>query len=427
MRLSDRGEKMSQLSGIREILQDIALATAGDDRNEWVDLGAGSPARIPEVLSAVTGFARTAVELDLDSSSTAYGPSRGSSVLLDAIIEYFSSRFGWSLDRSNIVVGPGSQMLLFAATTVFTGPGPDGHKVLVLPCLPDYTGYQGLELDVNGVVGVAPEVCLLSNNMFRYALDTDAVNARTDVGALLLSDPRNPTGDSLTATEFDELLRIAETKKVPLLVDHAYGEPFPKVAGSRALPRWHPNVVHFFTFSKFGIPGERLGFAIGPSPLIEPLCAFVSNTVLHGPQLFQAATARALRDGSVDDVVRDRITPHYEQKRRDAEALLHDAFDDEFDWRLHVSEGGMFCWLWIREPWFQVGEFYQLLKTYKVCVVPGNNFFVLGDSSDVANDHAHQCVRISLSRDVDTIARGIGLMVVALRTIRDRSTDAGSE
>ncbi|WP_371829491.1 aminotransferase class I/II-fold pyridoxal phosphate-dependent enzyme [Rhodococcoides yunnanense] len=101
--------------------------------------------------------------------------------------------------------------------------------------------------------------------MFRYTPDTDAVNARTDVDALLLSDPRNPTGDSLTTTEFDELLRIAETKKVPLLVDHAYGEPFPKVAGSVPCRDGSPNVVHSFTFSKFGIPGERLGFAIRPS------------------------------------------------------------------------------------------------------------------------------------------------------------------
>lgn len=70
MQLSVRGEKMSEKSGVRRILEDIATATAGPVGGAWLDLGAGNPARIPEVVRMWTELTRTAVDTDFAMLST---------------------------------------------------------------------------------------------------------------------------------------------------------------------------------------------------------------------------------------------------------------------------------------------------------------------------------------------------------------------
>ncbi|MFD4369967.1 aminotransferase class I/II-fold pyridoxal phosphate-dependent enzyme [Rhodococcus sp. NPDC058521] len=417
MRLSDHGETMSAVSGIRRILADIASAT-GPNSMGWLNLGAGNPAQIPGVLRMWMDLTHNAVDSDFATLSAAYGPSRGTDTLVEAITEYFASRYGWPISPENVLVGPGAQLLAFAATTVFTGRTGGEQRSLVLPSMPDYTGYHGLRLEAEGVVGIPPRIVALSNNRFRYEVDVAAVRKQRSMGAMLLSNPRNPTGGSLTQYELDALIAVAEEREVPLIVDNAYGAPFPGVAGTDVVPAWNSQVVNCFTFSKAGIPGERVGFVIGSAEIIAPMSSFVSNTVLHASQLIQSTTATALRDRHLDRVVDLELRPHYLHKRAFAEQILRDVLGDEFTWYLHVSDGGMFCWLWIDEQWFRCSALYDILKLLKVCIVPGDSFFIMDAVTPELGRHAEQCVRLSLSADTHTISAGVSRIGEALRRMR---------
>lgn len=408
---------MSRRSGIRSIMDDIAsIGLDADDT--CFNLSPGNPAHIPEVVAAWQGLTRIALEEQFVEFSTRYGPSRGTPALVGAIVDYFGDTLGWPIRPEHVVVGPGSQMLAFILTALYAEADPGRECRLVLPRLPDYTGYQGLPLMPGRLAGVAPLVVTEGERHFRYAVDVDAVAARDDVGLMLVSNPANPSGSTLDAAELHELAEIAGRREAPLVVDNAYGRPFPGIVPTHAAPVWHPDVVNLFTFSKAGLPGERVAFAIGAAELIDPVVSFIANCALHGPQLVQAVAARALTSRLVDDLVADHIRPHYRAKLRRAQELLAGSMPDGVDWRLHSGDGGLFCWLHIDHDWFDDLELYELLKRRSTFVVPGRHFFVPPLDSPFLSTHGRRCVRLSLSNDDWTIAEGINRMGHALDELR---------
>ncbi|MFL6115917.1 MAG: aminotransferase class I/II-fold pyridoxal phosphate-dependent enzyme [Catenulispora sp.] len=417
MKMSERGRKMTGLSGIRSIMEDIALAGAAG--GEWFNLSPGNPARVPEAVATWRRLYRDAAEAPAFAETAGrYGPSRGADVLVEEIVRYFRGRYGWAIDASNVVVGPGAQMLAFAAATLFTGPTPLGHRRLLLPSLPDYTGYQGIPLEQEGIAGVAPQVEVEGPRRFRYRLDLGAVRAHRDVGMMLVSSPANPTGRALTEVETAGLAGVAEDLGIPLVLDHAYGQPFPAIAEDPLEPEPHPNVIHLFTFSKAGLPGERLGFAVGAPEPVSAMVAFLANVCLHAPQTVQAVAARALADGEIDLLSEKVLKPHYLAKREAAERALDELLPRDVRWRLHSGAGGMFCWLWIDEPWFDDLAAYEAAKRRRLFLVPGRHFFALPPGSAFAAGHGTRCLRLSLSAPEPEIIEGIRCVADVLRELR---------
>ncbi|MFJ3511433.1 valine--pyruvate transaminase [Streptomyces luteogriseus] len=414
MRLSPIGSRLAGLSGLRSIMEDVASSMAGTAQEDWLNLGIGNPAAIPEAAAMWRETLSSALTDDFDSAVGRYGPSRGSTKLVDAVVHYFNQAYGWDLRPENVVIGPGSQMICFAAAALFCGPGPEGMHRLVMPMMPDYTGYQGLCMHQDGVAGVAPRITLEGEHRFRYSLDLDALARRDDLGMLLISSPGNPTGRAVTRTELNGLISVAGQHGVPLLVDHAYGAPFPRIGEVHVDPVQHPNVINCFSVSKAGLPGERIGFAIGDPEYIGALAAFMSNSVLHAAQLPQVAVATALSEGSLDRVTRDSIAPYYRHKRQYMEETLAERLPSGLNWRIHTGTGGMFSWVWIDHPWFDDSDLYRRLKARQVFVVPGRHFFVDALSAPIPGDHATHCFRLSLSAPEKTIDEGVSRLADTL-------------
>jgi valine--pyruvate aminotransferase len=412
---------MASTSGLRSIMEDIATTTAVSSQEVWLNLSIGNPAPIPEVIALWRRLVGEALEDGFEAASCSYGPSRGLQRLVDAIVAYFNTQYGWPVRAENIVVGPGSQLLGFVAGAMFAGPGEGGMTRIVLPAVPDYTGYQGLCMHPGGITGIPPAIDFMGDRLFRYSFDFEALRREEHIGMLLVSSPSNPTGRCLRPSELDELVRIAERCDVPLVIDHAYGAPFPQIVETQTTPRWHPNVINFFTMSKAGMPGERIAFAIGDPRYINPMVSFIANSVLHAPQLCQLVLARALETGALDEISSTVIKPYYQNKRRLGEKLLADILPDSVDWRLHASEGGMFCWLWINHDWFDDNDLYQRLKQEKVFVVPGRHFFVDPERTPRLRGHATKCVRLSLSAAEPVISEGIERLAATMQEMRRAS------
>jgi valine--pyruvate aminotransferase len=257
---------MTRLSGIRSIMEDIATTGVVVGQGTTANLSPGNPSHIPEVVATWERLVRETLDEQFQESSTRYGPSRGTTGLVEAIVDYFNATYGWSIRPENVLVGPGSQLLSFIATTLFTGPDEHGRfRRLVLPRTPDYTGYQGLSLDHAGIVGVEPQVSLEGERHFRYRLDVDAVQRHDDIGMLLLSNPSNPSGSTIDATDLTELIAVAKRHDAPLVIDHAYGEPFPGSRRATASPSFTP------TSSTSSLCRRRAYRPSGsPSPSVPP-------------------------------------------------------------------------------------------------------------------------------------------------------------
>jgi valine--pyruvate aminotransferase len=407
VKLSLIGNKMSSMSGLRSIMEDIATSTAQSGGARWLNLSIGNPAPIPEVIAMWQGLTEQALVSGFAEASCQYGPSRGVPPLVRALADYFNQRYAWGIGAENIIVGPGSQMLCFIAAALYAGPSASGRTQIVLPMLPDYTGYQSLCMNPGGITGIDSVVEKEDGRYFRYAFDQEAVERHDNMGMMLLSSPSNPTGRCVDASELARLISVVERRDVPLILDHAYGEPFPRIGQTLTPPGFHPNVINCFSLSKAGLPGERVGFAIGHERYITPMVSFLANSALHASRLAQTAIAVGLDSGEIDRLVSSVIKPFYAVRWQMAEKLLHDTMPSTVNWRLYSSEGGMFCWVWIDEDWFDDLTLYQRLKLRHVFVAPGRNFFTDVPHHLRRGSHSTQCFRITLTAPEEVLAKGI--------------------
>ena len=414
-RMSHVGEKMARPSGLRSIMEDITTSTAADDGRTWLNLGIGNPPVIPEVTETWKRLTSEAVAETFGTLSCSYGGARGLPRLIEAVVDYFRRRYGWDIGPEHVVVGPGSQMLCFGAAALFTGAGRDNPARLLLPLTPDYTGYQAMSLSPDSPIGVGPVIVPTGPRSFRYDVDLPSVRRQTDVGLMLLSNPSNPAGRLYGSAELQQLVDIAGMHRAPMLVDNAYGAPFPAICERDVAPVEHPLLINTFSVSKAGLPGDRIGFAIGDPRYIAPVVSFLTNSVLCAPQLAQATLAKALESDVLDALVATAIRPFYADRRKLIAGLLDEHLPEDVAWRVHESDGGMFFWIWVDEEWFDDLRFYRLLRQRSVFVAPGRHFFT-GVSG--AGGHETRCFRMSVTPDPETVEAGIVRIGRVLRDMR---------
>ncbi|MDJ1182112.1 valine--pyruvate transaminase [Roseofilum casamattae] len=402
--LTQFGTQMSRLSGVRAIMKDIIETLRAGGGQQFINLSAGNPVILPPV----EHLWRECTEDLLASPEYGevvcrYGSSQGYQPLIDAVVDDFNQRYDLNLSDRNILITPGSQSIYFYAANAFGGYTQDGQlKEVVLPLSPEYTGYGGVCLTPEALKAYKPTLDIdEGNHRFKYRPDFSQLKISEDTGCLIFSRPCNPTGNVLTNEETSKIQALATEYNVPLLIDSAYGPPFPALNFTEMTPQFGGNLIHCMSLSKAGLPGERIGVAIGEEKLISVLEAFQTNLCIHSSRYGQAIAARAIRSGQLAQFAETVIRPHYQDKFAQLESSLTAAMPDNLPWFLHKGEGAIFAWLWLRDLPITDWELYQTLKKVGVIVVPGSTFFP-GLKEDWA--HKHQCIRISLTATGEEIA-----------------------
>ncbi|MEO0541696.1 MAG: valine--pyruvate transaminase [Cyanobacteria bacterium P01_A01_bin.105] len=399
--LTQFGKQMSHLTGVRAIMQDIIETLRSGDRS-FINLSAGNPVILPAVeqlwrdctLALMAGS-------EYGEVVCRYGASQGYEPLIEAVRDDFNRRYGLNLCDRNILITPGSQSLYFLAANAFggyTAGGPQAGqlKPIVLPLSPDYTGYGGVSLYPEAVQAFQPEIERLPQpHRFKYRPNFDQLRITPQTGFVLFSRPCNPTGNILTDSEVQKIVDLAAVHQTPVFIDSAYAPPFPALNYIEMTPLLaYQNVVHCLSLSKAGLPGERVGIAIGDASVIQVLQAFLTNLCIHSSRYGQAIAARAIRSGALADLSATVIRPHYQGKMAALEAAFDAAMPD-VPWYLHKTEGSIFAWLWLQDLPLSDQDFYQRLKQKGVIIVPGNPFFP--GLPEGSWDHMGQCFRISLT------------------------------
>lgn len=391
------GDRMTHMSGVRAIMKDIIETLRTGSGQEFINLSAGNPVILPEVEQLWRDYTA-----DLLSSSEygevvcRYGASQGYQPLIDAVVEDFNQRYGLNLTERNILITPGSQSLYFLAANALGGYNAEGKlKQIVLPLSPDYTGYGGVTLIPEALKAYKPTIERFdAQHRFKYRPDFSQLEINEQTGFVLFSRPCNPTGNVLTDEEVKKIAALAADWNVPVLVDSAYADPFPALNFAPMTPIFGDNILHCISLSKAGLPGERIGIAIGPEAIIEVLEAFQTNLCIHSSRYGQAIAARAIRSGTLADISARVIRPYYQAKFAVLESALDEAMPQHLPWYLHRGEGAIFAWLWLEDLPITDWELYQALKQVGVIPVPGSAFFP-GLQEDWA--HTRQCLRLSLT------------------------------
>lgn len=405
--LTQIGVQMSKLTGVRAIMKDIIETLQAGGGKEFINLSAGNPLILPEVEQ----LWRDCTAQLLDSSEYGevvcrYGSSQGYGSLISAIANDFNRRYKLNLSDRNILITPGSQTLYFYAANAFGGYTSSGTlKQIVLPLSPDYTGYGGVSLVPEALIAYKPTLDIdASAHQFKYRPDFSQLKITENTGCVICSRPCNPTGNVLTDEEVKKIAALAAPYDVPVLIDSAYAPPFPALNFTEMTPVFGDNILHCMSLSKVGLPGERIGIAIGDEKLIQVLESFQTNMCIHPSRYGQAIAARAINSGALADIATQVIRPFYRSKFSVLETTLDQAMPKDLPWFLHRGEGAIFAWLWFKDLPISDWEFYQQLKQVGVIVVPGNSFFP-GLREDWL--HKQQCVRISLTASDNEIVEGM--------------------
>ncbi|MFB2935702.1 valine--pyruvate transaminase [Aerosakkonemataceae cyanobacterium BLCC-F154] len=422
--LTQFGNRMSQLTGVRAIMKDIKQTLQANKGQQFINLSPGNPVILPEVEQLWRKYTEELLSgSDYGSVVCRYGDSQGYESLIDAVADDFNRRYGLSLTHQNILITPGSQSIYFYAANAFGGYAKNGQlKQIVLPLSPDYTGYGGVTLIPEALISYKPQLDIdASAHRFKYRPDFSQLEINETTGCVLFSRPCNPTGNVMTEDEVLKIANLAAPYDVPVLIDSAYGPPFPALNFTEMSPVFGQNIVHCMSLSKAGLPGERIGVAIGDEKIIQVLESFQTNMCIHSSRYGQAIATKAIASGALAELSTKVIRPYYQQKFVIVESILDESMPQDLPWFLHRGEGAIFAWLWLENLPITDWELYQVLKKVGVIVVPGSSFFP-GLREEWA--HKNQCIRISLTATDAEIAEGMRRLAKVVAEIYQKSAVA---
>ncbi len=439
---SQYGERFRTDSGILELMQDLDLAlnaptasTAGAERKpgEYLMLGGGNPARIPEV-QALLRDAMGELMADgdrFDRMLGNYDHPQGSTEFRTAVADLLRRHCGWQIDAEHIALTNGSQSAFYQLFNLLGGRNASGRlRRILLPLVPEYIGYGDTGIPADLFESLAPLVQIDDDGddhrAFKYRLDFPALerrlaSARTggDLAALCVSRPTNPTGNVLSDAELARLSELAQGAGVPLIVDCAYGLPFPGIDFTESRPFWNQNTIVILSLSKFGMPGVRTGIVVARPEIVAGVRRMNAVMNLASGGVGPALALDMIRSGEILRVSQELIAPFYRKKSRLAVARFHEHFAELPECRVHRNEGAFFLWLWFAGLPIGTDELYRRLKERSVLVVPGQYYFpgwsaAAVDSRaqpaaapGVSGRHSNECIRVSVAQDEATVSEGL--------------------
>ena len=423
MKLSKFGEKFTASSGIQILMDDIGTALASEQ--PMIMMGGGNPAAIPQIEDEfnkqINLLARSPRQTNRFFSS--YDPPQGNPVLIDSLCGLLRKQLGWDIKAHNIALTNGSQSAFFMLFNFFAGStcsdnNADINRQIQLPLAPEYIGYGDAGIQDNCFIAVAPQMEMLEQREFKYHVKFDDICIDETIGAICVSRPTNPTGNVITDDELEQLDALAKIHGVPLIVDGAYGLPFPGLVFTQATPFWNQNTIICLSLSKLGLPSARTGIVVANEEVIQGITRANAIINLASGNIGAALTHTMVASGEIINLSKNVIRPHYEAALAFAQQKLHDYMGADIPWRMHKPEGTMFVWLWFQDLPISSQILYERLKHKGVIVVSGHHFFL---GIQETWQHRHECIRINYASQ-NLAKTDTGLKIIS-ETVRQAYLD----
>jgi hypothetical protein len=206
-----------------------------------------------------------------------------------------------------------------------------------------------------------------------------------DLGAFVVSNPCNPTGNVIEGDELAAYVRTARKKNVTLLLDEFYShfifEEGGKPGRSGVSAASHvedvnrdPVLLIDGLTKSFRYPGWRLGWAVGPKETIQTL-GRAASAIDGGPSRIVQRAALEILEPARADQETQAVRTVFARKRE----LMVGALE-EMGMRVSPRHGGTFyCWACIEDlpaPYNDGETFFRKALERRVMTVPGVFFDV---------------------------------------------------
>ncbi len=325
----------------------------------------------------------------LEKGRTWYSPNRGFSELRDEISKYYSRRFGveYKSNTQTLVTVGGSEAIDLAFRTVIE----NGDEVIIPQ--PSFVCYEPLAEMAGGV-----PVVINTKNEDNFRLKADdlraAITPKTKI--LVLPFPNNPTGAIMERKDLEEIAEIVLENDILVLSDEIYSEltygglSHVSIASIKGM---YERTIVINGFSKsYAMTGWRLGYALGPEPIIDQMTKLHQYGIMSAPTTAQYAAIEALRNGDRDVV---KMRDEYDMRRR----LVVDSFN-AMGLTCFVPLGAFYVFPCIKSTGLSAEEFCtRLIMDKHVAVVPGNAFGECGEGFvRVSYSYSINHLKIALER-----------------------------
>ncbi len=305
----------------------------------------------------------------LQNGETHYTSNHGRIELRQGIADNLKKLYGVSYDpASEIVATVGVSEALYLTFTAILEPGDE--VIIPTPC---FVSYQAEVILAGGVPVEIP--ARLENN---FTIDPDdirkAITPRTKV--IFIGYPSNPTGAVAPREVMLEIGKIAEEHNLLVVSDEIYDRlvyDFEHVCFPALDESLKRRTVLLGGFSKdYAMTGWRIGYACGPTDIIQGMVRIHQYTIMSAPTTAQDAAIEALKTG--EPYVQEMVT-EYDRRRRLLVAGLNRLGLSTFE-----PKGAFYAFPNIQASGMDDETFAEkLLREEQVAVVPGNAFGPGGD------------------------------------------------
>ena len=304
----------------------------------------------------------------IDRKVLEYSPSDGYRSLREKLATYYE-QYRIKLSPEEIIVTTGgSEAVLFAFMSCLN-PGDE----IIVP-EPAYANYMAFAISAGAVI--RPVVSSIEQG---FALPDVAefeklINDRTR--GILICNPNNPTGGVMDAADLEAIAEVLRGTDIMVLSDEIYAEltyGLDRHISIATLPGMKERTIVVNGFSKaYAMTGWRLGYAVGPEPVIKVMTKIHQSCIMSAPTTSQYAAIAALR--SCDDSI-EMMRDEYNRRRRYVVKALNDMGLTCFEPR-----GAFYVFPCIRCSGLTSQEFCEmLLKEQEVAIIPGDAFGASGE------------------------------------------------
>ena len=343
-------------SGIRKFF-DLAA-----DMPHCISLGVGEPD------FKTPWSVRDAGIRSLEQGRTKYTANAGLKELRAEVCNYLARRFELSYEPQNVLVTVGGSEAIDLAIRALVKPGDE--VIIPEPCFVCYEPITQL------VGGVPVHIATRAEDEFRLTAEQlwAAITPRTKL--LIFPYPNNPTGAVMSAADMQAIAEVLRDTNIMVLSDEIYSEltyGLDRHVSFASLPGMAERTIVVNGFSKsYAMTGWRLGYAVGPVPVIKVMTKIHQSCIMSAPTTSQYAAITALRQ--CDDQI-EMMRDEYNRRRRYVVKSLNDMGLTCFEPR-----GAFYVFPSIQISGLSSEEFCErLLKEKEVAIIPGSAFGACGD------------------------------------------------
>ena len=343
-------------SGIRKFF-DLAA-----DMPHCISLGVGEPD------FKTPWSVRDAGIRSLEQGRTKYTANAGLKELRAEVCNYLARRFELSYEAQNVLVTVGGSEAIDLAIRALVKPGDE--VIIPEPCFVCYEPITQL------VGGVPVHIATRAEDEFRLTAEQlrAAITPRTKL--LIFPYPNNPTGAVMSAADMQAIAEVLRDTNIMVLSDEIYSEltyGLDRHVSFASLPGMAERTIVVNGFSKsYAMTGWRLGYAVGPVPVIKVMTKIHQSCIMSAPTTSQYAAITALRQ--CDDQI-EMMRDEYNRRRRYVVKSLNDMGLICFEPR-----GAFYVFPSIQISGLSSEEFCErLLKEKEVAIIPGSAFGACGD------------------------------------------------